>query len=241
MVSLFHSILFYSIQLVVEISRDEQSAIPEQPPPIYLYDTENNPVDAVTKNKNAWGENYTFMLNEQTFRVRVNLPSVEKMSLPKLMLTGMPSVVKIECENIDEIERNSMFIWYASETSFAAAVADEVVEPPAAAAAADVIKKSTSTASVVSVVGEKKKPKALDLSNVKWQLIDQGKAKRMLILDANLVNRLVRVECVPSDGNREGLAVEAISSNSVRLGPEIDKMPMSTRHALTATRLDSEL
>lgn len=148
--------------------------------------------------------------------------------MPKLMVAGLPAVVKIECDNNEDVERNSMFTWYASESCMST---DEENKSP---------NTSTTNTATLPTTTEKKKPKQFDLSNVKWKLIDEGKAKRMCVLGADLVGRLVRVECMPNDGKRDGLAVEAVSTSLVVSGPELDKMAMSERHKLTANTVDSD-
>lgn len=140
------------------------------------------------------------------------------------MIAGLPAVVKIDCENNEDVERNSMFTWYASESCMST---DEEK------------KSTTTTTTTAATTTDKKKPKQFDLSNVKWKMIDEGKSKRMCVLGADLVGRLVRVECVPNDGKRDGLAVEAVSTSLVVPGPELDKMAMSERHKLTANLVDS--
>ncbi len=171
----------------------------------------NNPVEKSTTNKNAWVENYMLQLNDQTFRVRINLPSVDKIIVPKLLLAGLPVAAKLECS--DEVQRHSMFSWYASEALFD----DDDKKPDPS---------------------HKKKPKAFDLSNVKWRKVDEARGRRVSVIEKESVGRLIRVECVPSDGQREGVAVEAVSTTVVVAGPDVDSLPMSERHKLTASCLD---
>ena len=51
-----------------------------------------------TKNEDAWKENFTFKLHEQEFKVLVNLPNVKKLNISKLLIAGMPALVKTEFE-----------------------------------------------------------------------------------------------------------------------------------------------
>lgn len=180
-------------------------------PPIFLYDMGGNLVDTGTKNKTAWVENFKFQMNEQTYRVCINLPRINKISLPKFMLSGFPTVAKIECDS-EAIEHHSVFAWYASERCYAEADKKPV----------------------------DKKHKAFDLAQVNWTLIESGRAKRMCVLPKHLAGHLVRVECVPGDGEREGVAVEAVTVHVVEQGPDIDALPMTVRHGHTQKRLDKD-
>ena len=170
-----------------------------------------------TPNKKAWVENYTLRLYDQTFRVCINLPSIEKISLLKLAMAGFPTVAKIECESI-EIERNSIFNWYVSDRCF------------------------TIDDRVPLATDKKKKIKVFDVSQVKWRLLEgkSGRAKRMCMLDKDVANHLLRVECIPSDGKREGVAVEAISAYPVDEGLPMNELPMFARHQLTKERLAND-
>jgi hypothetical protein len=186
---------------------------------LQLFDLENKLVELETKNKQAWVEDYTFKLKDQLFKVRVNLPAIQRIALPKVLIAGMPAIVKIETDCPDDenssINKNSLFNWYTSDCSFSEA--DKVA----------------------SSEKGKNKVKAFDLQSVKWNLIDSGVGKKICYLSDKCANSLVKVECMPSDGKREGVAVQAISSNPVAEPIEIEKMPMSERHQLTKSKLQN--
>lgn len=185
---------------------------------IQLYNLDNELVDWQTKNKHAWVENYTFKVKDQLFNVCLNVPSLHKVSLPKILIAGMPAVAKIEIDSAEEqhdaIHKHSEFVWYVSETQFNE---DDKKLPPGK---------------------NKHLKKSFDLSQVKWHLIDQGFARKMCILDRNTANKLVKVVCIPRDEKREGLAVEVVSSAPVMEPMEMEKMAMFERHKHTQHKID---
>lgn len=197
-------------------SLDEPMTPSSDKQPVGLYDFENRMVELARKNKDAWVENFTLRLKDQEFKVCINLPSIQKISLPKLIIAGMPTVVNVEYETEDGIDlgRSSIFKWYLSDTCFS-----------------ENDKQTT----------DKKKPKSFDLFKVHWNLVGEDLSKRMCVLDRNATGRLVKVECIPNDGKREGVAVEVVSTNPIVEALEIEKMPMFERHKLTQNKLNFNL
>jgi hypothetical protein len=178
-----------------------------------LYDLENNLIPLDTRNKDAWKENFTLKINELEFKVFVNLPSVKAISLPKILVAGLPAVVKVDFDSDEttkqDLVKHSLFKWYISENAF-------------------------------DVEDKKSKNKCINLDTVKWTLINEGLSKRMIILNEMCENRLIKVECHPKDDQREGFMLQAVSANPVL--PKIDKeqMPMKERHKQTINKLNSD-
>ncbi|RNA38549.1 2 -5 -phosphodiesterase 12 [Brachionus plicatilis] len=76
------------------------------------------------------------------------------------------------------------------------------------------------------------------MDTITWNLIDEGVSKRMINLDENCENRLVRVECYPKDEKREGISVETVAVSPVLKRIDKEKLPMTQRHKLTKCLLD---
>ncbi len=202
-----HNLNIMSMKQVV-ISEDENI-------PVYLYDLENNLVAPETKNIDAWKEDFIFKINQQEFKVVVNLPSVRKLSISKMMIAGMAAIVKTEFEPnclLDLINKNSKFYWYFSDKVFI----NQEDESPA----------------------PKKKP-AFNLDNIEWKPIDNNLNSKTCVLTNECHNRLIKVVCIPNDSKRDGLAVEHISNTTVQESIDLDKLPMTERHKQTHSYLDS--
>ncbi|CAF0767148.1 unnamed protein product [Brachionus calyciflorus] len=203
-----------------KLKKENGDASPEKEQvPLFLYDMENKLVPLETKNIDAWKENYIFKIKEQEFKVLVNLPTVKKINMPKILIAGMPAMVKLDFESDEStqqiLNKNSLFKWYSSQS---------VYEP----------------ANLIELESDKKSKKPISLDGIEWDLIDEGIAKKTIVLDENTENKLIKVECYPKDDVREGIAVEAVTANPVL--QKIDKahMPMTERHKLTQNRLDSK-
>lgn len=204
-----------------KLKKDSESLIEsvKEEIPIFLFDNENQSVPTETKNIDAWKENYSFRLKNQEFKVVLNLPCVKKFNLTKILIAGMPALVKCEFEGDTSthelLERNSLFKWYISDT---------VYEP----------------VDLTELESDKKsKNKSINLDKIKWSLIDEGVSKPMINLDEEFENRLIKVECYPNDGTREGIAVETVSVSPVLKQIDRTKLPMTERHLYTQNRLDT--
>jgi hypothetical protein len=92
--------------------------INEQDVKFELFDIQNNLVAYETKNRDAWKENYVLKFTNQAFQVCVDLPALKKLTLPKLLIAGLPAVAKIQTEteaSYELINKYSHFYWYCSE------------------------------------------------------------------------------------------------------------------------------
>lgn len=207
-----------SKKLKKEQVNNEEYLLNDENVPIYLYDLDNNLVSSDTRNGDAWKENFTFKMNEQEFKVTVDLPFVKKLNLSKLLISGMPATIKSDFEPeylIDQISVNSKYFWYYSDKIFS----DKVEETPAS----------------------KKKP-VFDTENVEWILINfdkNGLNSKYCILTEECRNRLIKVVCIPNDGKRDGIAQEHISTSIVQEAINLEKLPMTERHKETNSYLDS--
>jgi hypothetical protein len=190
------------------------------PLPLSLHDLDNNQLPLSTKNRDAWQEDFVFKLRDQVFRVNVNLPSVKAIKLPKLMIAGLPTLIKIDIDSDhseDLITQNSVFAWYSSDLTFN----QEELDASKAAAG-------------------KKKPVTPNLSNVKWELLEEGVGKRFHLLEKTCANKYIKVECRPSDGKRSGVVVDYVSTGLVREPVELENTPMFQSHALTKEKLSGD-
>lgn len=187
--------------------------------PVFLFDHDNQSVPVQTKNIDAWKENYAFRIKNQEFKVVLNLPSIKKFNITKILIAGMPALVKCEFEGDSStheiLEQKSLFKWYIS---------DNVYEP----------------VDLIELESDKKSIKIpINLDTIKWNLIEEGVSKRIINLEENFENRLIKVECYPNDGTREGIAVETVSTSPVLKKIDKTKLPMTERHMYTQNRLDS--
>ena len=185
--------------------------------PLSLHDLDNNQLPLTTKNRDAWQEDFVFKFREHSYKVNVNLPSFKKIALPKLMIAGMPTLVKVELDSKDNnmLLSNSTFKWFKSETRH------KLEEPE------------------IGKDEKKKKVKIPNLHSIKWQLISEGMNNKFCVLDLDCAERYVKVECIPSDGKRRGMAVEVVSNSTVRNQLQIENMPMTASHEITRERLNS--
>lgn len=185
---------------------------------ISLVDYQSNIIPIETKNIDAWQEGGIFKINDQEFKVCLNLPGLKKIELPKISIAGFPCVVRLEFElsekNCDLIIEKSYFKWYLSEPLNNSKVQE--------------LKKS-----------KNKRTYPKKISEIKWNLIDEGISKRKLDLSDAAANRLIKVECFPRDSQREGFRLETVSDYIVMEKIEIDKMPMTKRHQYTQSYIDS--
>ncbi|RNA07111.1 2 -5 -phosphodiesterase 12, partial [Brachionus plicatilis] len=78
------------------------------------------------------------------------------------------------------------------------------------------------------------------MDTITWNLIDEGVSKRMINLDENCENRLIRVECYPKDEKREGISVETVAVSPVLKRIDKEKLPMTQRHMYTQNILDNK-
>jgi hypothetical protein len=188
--------------------------------PLSLHDLDDKIVPLNTKNKDAWKENFTFRLKDQKYSVCVNLPSMKKIALPKLIIAGFPTHAKIDVDSdhLDEtIIQNSLFSWYSSRLTFNPEEFD------------------------ASKSAKKNKNKNLPvISSLEWDLIEQGVGKKYCLINESLANKFIRIECQPSDGKRKGLAIENYSNSLIM--PTLDKgsMAMTINHKMTQNRLNSD-
>jgi hypothetical protein len=83
-----------------------------------LFDIQNNLVAYETKNRDAWKESYVLKFINQAFQVCVDLPSLKKLALPKLLIAGLPAIAKIQTDSeasYELINKYSHFYWFCSE------------------------------------------------------------------------------------------------------------------------------
>ena len=197
------------------LSNNKSEEVSAEQVPIYLFDLENKPVQADTKNLDAWKENYMLKLNEQTFQVTVNLPFVRKLTLSKLLIDGMFALVKadIDAEEqlLEDINLNSKFEWFYSQQSF---------EPSGDETKGNKLKLNTET--------------------IEWIPLGQGVNMKACQLNGNCQSRLIKVRCIPSDGKRDGLAFEVVSNQTVLRAIDLNTLPMTQRHELTKEFLNSD-
>lgn len=183
-----------------------------------LIDGELRLVSLETKNIDAWKDKYTFKIKDEEFRVFVNLPFIKRIFLPKKSIAGFPIVVRLEFEddesNSNTIKKQSYFKWFFSET-----IPESKVKE---------FKKLKNTRKYSNLK-----------SDIKWDPINEGIGKQMIILEENCENCLIKVECYPRDDKLEGFMVEAISDELVL--EKLDKtiLPMTERHRYTESYLDS--
>ena len=183
--------------------------------PIFLYDLDNNLVPPTTKNKDAWKENFTFKIVDQEFKVIVNLPTIKKIALSKLLIAGMPAVVKIETDSQisnEQLSKFSKFSWYKSVNTFENPIPD-------------------------TINSEKIKLDQNQYDKLDWALMAEGENKRLCVLDEDCENRLIKIECIPNDGSREGLAVQHLTNYLVNKKLDLINFPMTDRHKLTKEKL----
>ena len=167
---------------------------------ISLVDLNGNLVPNDTKNEDAWKEKYTLKINNQDYKVLVNLPVIKKIELPKVLIAGFPATLQtfIESNSSSElISKNSKYFWYSRES--------------------------------------------LDI-NANWNLINvesNGSNLKWCLLTADCFDCLIKVICIPSDGERDGLPIECVSATTVKQHIPSDKLPMSERHLQTSSFLES--
>ena len=156
-----------------------------------------------------------------------DLPHLKKLNISKLLIAGMPAIAKIEIESdkmFEKINSNSKFIWYHSKETFEneeGKVLDEANRSNEQKAA------------------KKHKPQ-LDFDNMEWVLMKEGINSKMCTLSEDCENRYVKVVCIPSDGEREGKAIECRSNYLVQKKIDLQMLPMTERHKLTTQKLDSD-
>lgn len=156
---------------------------------ISLHNHEGQLVLEETINAEAWIENFKIKFNEKVYVVSVDLPFIKKITLPKVLIAGMPAVISVDMAS--ELTQYTKFLWYAKAKNEA-----------------------------------------------QWKLIDEGVNKKMCILKNDCENKNLRIVGVPSDGKREGLPVEVISTNEIRPSLNVDKLPMTDRHKHTTSKLN---
>ena len=198
-----------------ENGRMSTSTVDEQELAINLFDLENNLVALTTKNKDAWKDNFTFKVNDQEFKVITNLPTIKKITLSKLLIAGMPAIAKIETDSqisVEQLSKFSKFLWYKSVNSFENPIPD-------------------------TINSEKLKLDQNELNTIEWTLMTEGENKRLCVLDEDCENRLIKIECIPNDGNKQGLTVQHVSLCLVNKKLDFDNSPMNERHKLTKERL----
>ena len=198
-----------------ENGRKSTPTVDEQDLAINLFDLENNLIALTTKNKDAWKDNFTFKVNDQEFKVIVNLPTIKKIALSKLLIAGMPAIAKIETDSQisnEQLSKFYKFSWYKSVNTFENPVPD-------------------------TVNSEKIKLDQNELNTIEWKLMADGVDKRLCVLDEDCENRLIKIECIPNDGSREGLAVQQLTNYLVNKKLDLINFPMTDRHKLTKEKL----
>ena len=83
-----------------------------------LCDLENVEIPLNTKNVDSWKENYIFNVENQHYKVKLNLPSAKKLKLSKKLFAGMPIFVKLEADNpsfVENLHKFSIFSWFISD------------------------------------------------------------------------------------------------------------------------------
>ena len=198
-----------------QVKVDDASTLPMR----LLTDETGDQVPLSTLNRDAWRDNYIFELNDQRLIVAVDLPAIKKISMSKLLVCGLSVSAKVEATtDTDDVDaamlmRHSIFRWYCSEQRVENGEADSV--------ALNVAKKLVATGSA-------------DAAYLTWKLLHSGFGRREFVLGDECAGRLLKVECVPSDGVRQGLALEHLSTNVALNGFHLAAFPMTERHALTA-------
>jgi hypothetical protein len=76
-----------------------------------------------------------------------------------------------------------------------------------------------------------------NLNTNEWELLSEGINNRMIILNENSENKFIKLVCVPSDGTRDGVAIEVFSQNAVQKFFDVNELPMTLRHSFTTERM----
>jgi hypothetical protein len=201
----------------------EDLSLNGDPLPVNIYDLDNNKLPLTTLNSDAWQDDFVFKLRDQIFRVSLNVPTLKSVKLPKLLIAGMPALVKLDLDSphtAEVIDENSTFTWYCTERTFT----PEEIEASRAAA-----------------VSKKKAVTYSDLwGAVRWWMLEEGVARKWRVMEPSCTDRFIRVECVPSDGKRTGVAVEGVSAGVCKAPMELESMPMTRGHELTKERLSGD-
>ena len=90
----------------------------KEPVPIFLYNHKNEQLPLDTLNLNAWHNDFTFKIKDQSFKVAVNLPLLKKISISKHLIAGLTAIAKIDFEagenRVELLNENSKFMWFHS-------------------------------------------------------------------------------------------------------------------------------
>ncbi len=133
----------------------------------------------------------------------------------------MPAIAKIEVEYpelAETLNKHSVFNWYFSKQKIASGHKD-----------------------VLNNLNQKLKLDRGELQNIEWIPVKRDESRpKLCVLDEQCVERLIKVEVIPSDGNRQGLAIDTISTNIVVEKFNLDDFPMTDRHKLTSQFVDSD-
>jgi hypothetical protein len=155
----------------------------------------------------------------------------------------MPALVKTEIEETDsndldlleKITKFSKYFWYYSKETIDEC--QENYEQP------DDKQRSVSTTETDSSNKPNRqqrqqscKPK-VNLDSIEWIFFDNGENKKACLLTEICENRLIKVVCIPNDGNRDGIALETVSNQAVQKCIDLNTLPMTDRHKLTASYL----
>ena len=76
--------------------------------------------------------------------------------------------------------------------------------------------------------------------NLEWILMEEGRNLKSCVLHECTQNRYIKVIVIPSDGERDGRALEAISKDPVLEKVNINEFPMTYRHKMTDKYLASD-
>lgn len=76
--------------------------------------------------------------------------------------------------------------------------------------------------------------------NLEWILMEEGRNLKSCILHECTENRYMKVIVIPSDGERDGRALEVISKDIVLEKIDLNEFPMTERHKLTGKYLASD-
>jgi hypothetical protein len=76
--------------------------------------------------------------------------------------------------------------------------------------------------------------------DLEWTLMEEGLNLKACRLHECTKGRFIKVVCVPADGERDGLAFEVVSKDTVLSKIDLNDMPMTLRHEQTREYLNSD-
>jgi len=192
-------------------------------------------VDATLTNESAWTDGARLEIGSTCYTVQLNIPAIKQLTLPEIAMPGF--IVRPRVVTEFAHEDKCQITWYKSKPS--ESNSEEMINP------SNPVQHSVSEKTDMEVVSvgvtecedhqkRKQETKSLssdDINSVSlgsWMQIHEGLS--YLPTDAD-VGHLLRIDCVPSDGIREGELVRSMSKYPVTAS--LERYPFEDRHKCT--------